>query len=257
MAKNKNQIWHFIYKLHRYLGLSSAIVLIMLSITGIALNHTETLKLDSQMIKSNAILDWYGIKSPQNLKAFATQHHWLTQINQEIYFDQTALLPNERGLLGAVETEEFIVVGLENSIFLLSLQGEVIEQSTFDAIEKIGIDHHQNIILKSNQRLMYSDDGLLSWHPYVKINPKKQMITWSKTSKLPNKIAESIKSNFRSSILPLERIVLDIHSGRFFGLIGVIIVDISGIFLIILSLSGCSIWAKNKIRVLQNRRRKP
>jgi len=75
MKKNKNQIWRFLYKLHRYLGLSSAIVLLMLSLTGIALNHTEDLNLDSLMIDSKVILDWYGIKSSETLNSFATRNH--------------------------------------------------------------------------------------------------------------------------------------------------------------------------------------
>jgi len=41
----KNWFWRFLYKLHRYTGLFSALILIMLAVTGIALNHTEDLEL--------------------------------------------------------------------------------------------------------------------------------------------------------------------------------------------------------------------
>ena len=249
MNIKKHSLWRFLYKLHRYIGLSSALVLIMLAVTGIALNHTDELKLDSQMIQSSAILDWYAIKSPASIKSFATKNHWITQINQQIYFDHSILLKNETSLLGAIETDDFIVAALNNSLLLLSLEGELIEQTPLNKIEKIGLTAQQNIVIKSSTAIRVSDDGLLSWHPY-----KKQDIHWSKSSQIPESISHDLKNNFRSSILPLERVLLDIHSGRFFGTAGVIIVDISGVFLIILALSGCAIWLKHKLRALKRRK---
>jgi hypothetical protein len=246
MKKNKHLIWRLIYKLHRYIGLLSAIVLIMLAITGIALNHTEDLKLDSQMIQSKIILDWYGINSPDNQLSYSTEHHWLTQINQQLYFDHKLLLENTDTLLGVVETNDFVITALSHSLLLLSLEGELIEQSPFNEIEKIGLDQQQRIVIKSSETTVYSDDGLLSWHPHNNLPVK-----WSETSAAPESIVQNIKNNFRSSILPLERVLLDIHSGRFFGSAGVIIVDISGIMLLILALSGCAIWLKHKLRELK------
>ena len=251
MSIKKHRIWRFLYKLHRYIGLSSAIVLLMLAITGIALNHTDELKLDSQMIQSRTILDWYAIKPPENIKSFATKNHWITQINQQLYFDHSVLLKNGNSLLGAIETDEFIVAALNNSLLLLSLQGELIEQAPLNTVEKIGLTDQQHIVIKSDGEITVSDDGLLSWHPY-----NEERVHWSKSTQAPESITQELKNNFRSSILPLERVLLDLHSGRFFGTAGVIIVDISGVFLIILALSGCAIWLKHKFRALRKSRLK-
>jgi len=248
MKKYKNAFWRLLYRLHRYIGLVSAIVLIIISITGIALNHTEDLMLDSQMIASDAILDWYGIESPSHLKTYATENHWLTQINQQIYFDHSMLLKNEQELLGVVETAEFIVAALSDSLLLISLQGELIEQSSMSGVELIGVDQQQHIVVKSASGIVYSDDGLLSWYPYI-----NEMLLWSKAKMLPDEDELTIKNSFRSSILPMERVILDLHSGRFFGNVGVIIVDISGVLLILLALSGCAIWLKHKLRVFKRR----
>lgn len=246
MKKNNHQVWRFLYKLHCYIGISSAIVLIMLSITGIALNHTEDLELDSQMIATPSLLDWYGINSPDELLSFSTHNHWITQVDQQVFFDHTALIKSEEKLLGAIETEEFIITALSDSILLLSLQGELIEQNSYKKIQQLGIDSKNNIIIKSKSGVMFSADGLLTWNTYD--NKTDQAVTWSKTAPLPSSLSQAIKNTFRSSILPLERVLLDLHSGRFFGMIGVIIVDISGVFLIILSLSGCAIWVKHRLR---------
>lgn len=237
MKNNKHRLWQFIYKLHRYIGLLSALVLIMLAITGISLNHTEDLQLDSQMVQSTTILHWYGIKSTAKLTSFATQNHWITQLKQKVYFDQSFLIENQQPLLGAIETDEFIVVAFHHSLLLLTHSGELIEQSSIDGIENIGMNQQQAIILKSSRGINVSTDGLISWQPYT-----LEQITWSAVQHTPTHISTSIENKFLTSILPLERVLLDIHSGRFFGKIGVFIVDLSAVFLIILAFSGCAIW---------------
>jgi hypothetical protein len=222
----------------------------MLAVTGIALNHTEELKLDSRMIHSKTILDWYKIGSAVQLKSFATQNHWLTQIEQSLYFDQSFLFNNEEQLIGAIETKQFIVTALSQSLIVLSIRGEQIEQIPLSNIERIGLNHHQHIIVESNNEIIYSKDGLLTWHPY-----QNKSIVWSNISPLPKIIEQSLKTKFRSAILPMERVLLDLHSGRFLGTAGVIIVDICGVFLIILALSGSAIWFRHKIRNFRQSRK--
>lgn len=251
MKKSSKRALPLLYKLHRYLGLSSAIVLLALSVTGIALNHTQDLKLDSQMITSDAILNWYGIDSPEHITSFKTQNHWLTQINQQVFFDHIALIKNKENLLGTVETNDFIVIGFKHSLLLLSLQGEIIEQSSINNIEKLGIDIKGNIVIHADHTILYSDDSLLSWNPYPPLKVKK--VTWSKVSSPPETVKSKIKNRFRSSILPLERVVLDLHSGRFFGSLGVFIVDLCGLFLVLISLSGCAIWLNRQFKTIKKK----
>ena len=97
--KKTNPIWRLLIKLHRYTGLFSAVILLMLAVTGIALNHTEDLKLDEKMVNSPAILNWYKIKPPDSLKSFSSGQHWLTLVNHQLYFDHTLLMKNESQLL--------------------------------------------------------------------------------------------------------------------------------------------------------------
>ena len=51
---------------------------------------------------------------------------------------------------------------------------------------------------------------------------------------------------YQSQYLTVERIVLDAHSGRLFGDIGVFFMDIVAVLLILLSLSGLYIWLRHK-----------
>jgi len=246
--RKKNIFWRFLYKLHRYTGLVSAVVLIVIAITGIALNHTEDFELDSNMVQSPALLNWYGIKAPEQIISFSTKYHWICLIDQQLYFDNFLLLNNQKELIGVSETDDFIVIASQEALILISPQGEFIESIPLSNLEKIG-SGKQGIIIQSEQGLRYSDDDLMTWNSI----DSNETINWSIPSQLPNSIAEDIKNQFRTSVLPLERVFLDIHSGRFFGLFGVIIVDISGVLLIILALSGCAVWVKHKLRTMKRK----
>ena len=52
------------------------------------------------------------------------------------------------------------------------------------------------------------------------------------------------QKQYRSRFLNWERVILDAHSGRLFGNIGVIFMDIVAIMLILLSISGIYIWLR-------------
>lgn len=243
MKKNSHSFWRLLYKIHRYIGLFSALVLLMLAVTGIALNHTEDFKFDSQFIGNDSLLNWYGIYAPDTKHAFKTNHHYLSQFDKQIYLDEQFILNSSEDLQGAVETDDFIAVALSESVLLLSLEGEVIEQNDKQGLEQIGINATQQVFIKQADKVLFSDDGLLSWQA-----ASDEKIEWSKQSVLAENIKTKIKHKFRGAILPLERVLLDIHSGRFFGNIGVIIVDLCGVLLILLVFSGCAIWLKHKLR---------
>lgn len=245
--RKKNRIWGLVYKLHRYAGLLSAIVLLMLATTGIILNHTDDLKLDSKMVHSPSLLNWYGIQAPKTLTSYATKNHWISLIGQQLYFDKLLLETHQKQLLGVIETADFIVIASKTTLSLVSSEGDFIESIPFNNIEKIGVDN-QAIVIKSKEGFNYSDDSLITWKPF-----SHKIISWSTPSQLPSHIAQNIKNQFRSTVLPFERVILDIHSGRFFGYLGVIIVDISGLFLIILALTGSAVWLKHKFRSFKRR----
>lgn len=251
MKKTSHVFWRLLYKLHRYIGLLISLVLLMLAVTGIALNHTEELQLDSRFIQNTALLDWYRIKPPKPKRVFKVQNGYLSQFDNQIYLNQSVVLKSSETLQGAVANDMFIAAALENTVVLLSAEGDVIEQTAMATVEQIGINAEQQIFIKQAGKVLLSDDGLLTWQ-----EAKNQPIQWSASSTLPKSLENAIQTAFRGAILPMERILLDIHSGRFFGKAGVFIVDACGVLLIVLIFSGCAIWLKHKLRALLHSKKK-
>ena len=241
MKKPNRLLWKYIYKTHRYIGLISAIVLLMLSVTGIILNHTDTFQLDSRFVHNQRLLDWYGISRPQASHTFKSTTHYASQFEQQLYLNKHLLLKTDDVLQGIIETPEFIAIALKNSLLLLSLNGELIEKIEKNNLNKIGRNANEHIFIQQAGNILTSTDGLLSWQSH----PLENSIQWSQKIALPNSIATAIQHNAQQKTLPFERVFLDLHSGRFFGKIGVLIVDLCGIFLILLVLSGSSIWIRH------------
>ncbi len=248
MKNTRKSLWRLLFKFHRYTGLCVAIIIIMLAITGILLNHTENLKLDSHYVNSSAILDWYGIKPGEMQSTYKTNKQWVIQIAEQIFLEQQPVLKKNQPLLGAVATDSFYLLGFPNSLVLLSYEGDIIEQIQ-KPISKIAISGDQAIFIESEKLTLFSDDGLLSWQ-----QTQRTDINWSKPAKLPERIKLKVRKLSLNRIIPYERLILDIHSGRFFGSYGTVIIDIAGILFILLAFSGCWIWLRHILRHHKHRK---
>lgn len=231
-----------LYKGHRHIGFAVSLIVILLSITGVALNHTSELKLDQRFIKSPLILDWYGISPATKLKSFAIKQHWLTQLEKNIYLNNKVIFSSVQPLIGAIMTDDFIVAAFKHQLVLLTLEGEVVESIPRAKIEKIS-SQNGLIFIQQQQHIYSSKDQLLSWQ-----EASHQPQSWSTESLLPKAMSQAIKQNSREQILDIERLILDLHSGRFFGKYGVYFMDLSGVLLIFLSLSGIWFWLRTYIK---------
>ena len=61
---------------------------LLVAVTGLLLNHTEELELDSRFVESEHILDWYGIKAPEQPRIFAAGPHHVALLGEQLYLDQ-------------------------------------------------------------------------------------------------------------------------------------------------------------------------
>lgn len=241
------RLLHSLYIWHRYVGLATALIIILLSITGLMLNHTELLKLDEKRIKSNLILDSYGIGESRPEKSFKTSSHWISQLEGKLFLDGLPLPGrSEQPLTGAIETEQFLVIVSRNSLKLFTPDGEPIE--TIDAkaglpqtISKIALGGSESIVIETAEGVFFSDDDLLSWK-----KADRSDFNWSVATKIPDALAASIAKQVRQDTIPLERFILDLHSGRFFGDFGVLIVDLATLLFLFLAFSGFIIWWRQK-----------
>jgi len=237
---------------HRRVGLFALVLVIILAITGIMLNHTEAFELDETYVNNSWLLNWYGIEPEDEPVSYRVKNtagsHTISAWNQQLFFDDIATTTLEQDIHGAIAAEQFIVVALDNEIILLSYEGEFIERVStsisFSNIQRLGIKYGRPVIETSEPLYYIADEHILDWDVIL-----NQDIEWTEPYALNQDEHEQLLIAYRGNGLKLERVILDLHSGRIFGHYGVYLMDAAAIALLWLSLSGLWVWSKRRSKM--------
>ena len=234
------------YIWHRRIGLLAGLFVLILSLTGIALNHTEMLRLDERHVSSSWLLSWYGIAPPEVTTGFEAGQSWVTLVEDQLYLDDRRLPGTYTEVSGVVLIGGTVIVVADGDALVLTTEGEFIERLGLingvpAGIEQIGTGADKALLVSAAQGLFRSNGELTAWDP---VDQGHEGIAWSSPALPPTELAERLRRDYRSNILPLERVLLDLHSGRIAGGAGVILMDLAAIILILLVVTGGWIWIK-------------
>ena len=226
MSVNRRKI----LALHRWLGLLSAIFLIVVSITGLALNHTERLGLDKIRIQNAFLLKCYGMQSVSDIQAYRIHKtDTLIHLDGQLYYNLTNLGMSSIPL-ALFQAEQLTAIVAAKSITLVTPSGELIEQIKTNRLP------YANLLTagknESGQVVLAADNGL--WLPdthWLKFNP----YTATEAYSVEPLAKVQLSASKREDILALHqgkgpslyRILLDLHSGRLFGWGGRTLMDLS------------------------------
>lgn len=247
--RNKKPFPFFLW--HRRLGLLALLFIFILSITGIMLNHTQALKLDSRMIDNNWILDWYDLNPPGEPLSFTAGQHLVTQWGQQLFFEDKTIGTEHELLLGAIKSNDMIILVLTNRILLLNDKGALIEQlkPVFAPLKRMGKHKEFVVIETDNNELYIADQDIVSWQSI-----SSGQIDWATRTTPDAHQQEKIKQSYRGNGLTLERLILDLHSGRIFNASwGIYIMDVSAIIMLMLGISGTWVWLLRKQKMKSKR----
>lgn len=230
---------------HRTLGVCAAIVLVFLAGTGLLLMSADPLGLATREVESERLLDWYGIRPAPPPVSFAADGHWLTQLGARLYFDTTEVPFVAGQLLGAFALpsgEREFLVATTTAVFILGQDGAVIERFGSEAglpatLTAVGRALDGSIVLTSGSgywRYQSAEGAFVS----IPAEPT----SWASAAQPPAALLTTLTQAHRGSSLSLERVLLDLHSGRLFGRVGVWVVNIASVLLLFLAASGIYMW---------------
>ncbi len=230
---------------HKIIGMVATIFIVLLSVTGILLMHTEDLDLAESYIESESVLAIYDIAPDTDPVTYQVNKNYITQLDDRIYFNELQSARHEDKLIGGIYIEGIYLAGFTSSIMLLTDEGEVIE--TLDQLH--GVPAKISAIGKSNNSIIVNADGFMkrtdinmtTWTDTLQTG-----VSWSEQAQLSDDALDSILKSYIGEGLPLERVILDVHSGRILGTVGVIIVDLAVVLFLVLSISGWMAWYKKR-----------
>lgn len=252
-SKARAKLLRSLYIWHRYLGLTASLFVIVLAITGLALNHTEELELDSSNVNSSTLLDWYGIHAPDIDNSYQAGLHQITEVGDNIYWDTLKIPGLEGPLIGVIEYSDLIVISTRDRLLLFTTEGELVEQLGSAAgvppgMQAIGLTTNGNLAIRTTQGYYQTNADFLEWREADSLTA-----TWSRSEKPSLQLEQELETRWRGSGLPMERIMLDLHSGRILGSWGVYLMDAAAILFVILAITGVWLWGKRRASAKEHR----
>lgn len=242
---------------HRWLGVVLVLFVLLLAVSGIALNHASGWGLDRRHLDWPWLLDAYGIQAPAPTASFADGGLRATLLGERLFLDDEEIAQDVAGLAGIATLEPLVIVGTHDTVYVLTTAGELVEAMDTATgmpgpIDRVGRDG-QRAVVESGDRLYRSDPDITRFEHWD--TDQRGGLWWSTATPPEAADLEVLQTLYRGRGLTVERVLADLHSGRIFAHAGTLIMDAVAVFMVILSLSGFVLWIQHSRREAELERR--
>jgi hypothetical protein len=230
-----------LWRWHRRLGLLVAVFALLLAVTGIVLNHTPELGLDRRFVDWPWLTRAYGDASTDQ-PAFQLGERWLSRsADGRVYLDTREVASCSGELVGAVAANELVYAACARELLLITFAGELVESISGSTglpapLTGIGVAGTE-VVVQATGRWWLADLELADFSAPA---PGGEIISQLASARLPAEVREGIPAP--AAWLTWERLLLDVHSGRVLGRLGVLWMDLMAVLLCGLALSGIAMW---------------
>lgn len=224
-------------RLHRNVAVAAAGVLVYLLVTGIPLQFTAELRLGTQYVNIDQLLDWYGLQAPE----LVLRSGETVQVGQRLFHKERSVDVTSP-LAGAVSLSDYVIVASRDEVLVFHKDPDSAPEKTHisASIKRIG-QAQQRPYLDTSQGVLVADALMINWHPTEAL---PSSIQWAPVNLLTDTAAHPYRKRFRARMLSSERLLQDLHSGRFFGPIGVLVIDLASVLLLLLAGTGFALWLR-------------
>lgn len=233
-------------KWHKKIGVFSALFVIFLASSGIALNHSDQLNLNTSYIQTEWLLDLYQIKPETKPISYAAADVRVVQIGERLYFNELEIAKDVDELKGLILINDLYVVAYDGQLTLVTSEAEIVEHMSGSSgvpagMRAIGFDEQDNVVIRAAHGYYQVNLDELEWEEYDFLEA-----AWSESSFIPEGLEKKLLKKYRGTGLTLERVLLDFHSGRIVGAWGVYFVDLIAVLFLMLACSGLWLWSLRK-----------
>lgn len=224
---------------HRRVGLAFGLVFVFVAISGIALNHSVGLDLQHRPIEADWLYRWYGMQPAGEPVGYALSGDTLAVgLAGSLYLGDRALT-NLDDLRGAASLAAVNVAAGSRELVLFTTEGEIVERLDTAAlppgeVRSLALTNDQRLLLNTTAGRYVFDRDLVSWTSAAN-EPATDAL---QPVPVPDELRQRIIRGYRGDGLTVYRIVLDMHSGRFFGRAGIAVVDLSALAMVFLTITG-------------------
>jgi hypothetical protein len=232
------------------MGLAAVLFVLLLSVTGVALNHSSDWQLDRRYVDWPWFSTALGVSVPDPSSSFADRGHRVTLLGRRAYFDSRDINRELDSLNGLVTLDQFAIVATQRAVLLLTLEGQLVEHMDLTSdlpgpIERLGLVNERPV-LEAGGGYFIGDADVTGFTPWSQQGPGD--VAWSTASDPAPAELAAIEDLYRGRGLTVERLLIEIHSGRIVGAAGPLLLDLVAAVMIVLSITGLIIWLRGPIR---------
>lgn len=235
----------FLLKFHHRVGVAVVVFVVFLVATGILINHANALGWDTQRLTSVFWLKLYGVDVSRVESGYPVADHWVSHTASRLYLDEQPLVECNAPLTGVVRLPASAGLGdggvalCDDAVVLFTLAGELIEKIPLQRGQVRHLALKDDVILgRRGEQVVSFDVAGGVWSNAERL---AENLAWSQPATLPGAIASRLPFANTPDDLTRERLLLDLHSGRLFGPVGVLVVDLAGLLMLALALTG--LWS--------------
>lgn len=234
---------------HRRLGVASCLVLLLVALTGLLLNHTSDLHLSSQSVRWGWLHQLYGVDQSSEWVAYRYEDGFAAQAEDgTLYLNQMPAVSCSSDLLGVGIQEELqaTLIVCRSEWLLLASDGSLLERI---GVTELGLPASPQRAGECDLSVCVESEGGSVWRADV-VDYDAQAysgdVSWWNAHPLTSSQQSALNRLLAGRHLSWERVVLDLHSGRIAGSVGVWIVDLAAVVLIFLCGSGLWMWWRSR-----------
>jgi len=213
---------------HHSVGMFLAFFLVVISLTGIALNHSGAMRLDERTVPAFIASRYY---STEDVSGYYLNDRHYYVIGGKLFIDRKEVSLCEE-INGAIRIDDQAAVLCLSELLVFSSDHQFSERigSSFGFPENVRrIASHKNQLLLGLGEDIYSFDV-----ETLKLQPGPTdggTVVWSEAGRVPNSL-------LLSESVSWQKFILDLHSGMFFGAGGIWLTDLVGVLTIAMAVSG-------------------
>jgi hypothetical protein len=172
----------FLRRWHARIGFTAVVFFLFLAVTGVALNHTTDLGLDTKYVHAAWLARWYGLAPESPRHAFRSGRHDLVAANGRWLLDGRVSGEKFPQPVGLIVLPEMMIVASSTSLYVYGKDGALVDRLERSAlpgapVQAIG-SGAQGIALRTASGTFESADAL-SWRP-----APRDAIAWSAPAEL-------------------------------------------------------------------------
>ena len=223
---------------HRSIGAVFALPLLWLMVSGLLLQHQDTLGLDQKMVKSASLLKLYD-QIPDADPVTTSVGRFMVAGWGGMLFVDDRILEESGTLIGAVARPGELVIATTGELFVYDAQGEYLDRLGEESlpavpVERIGLDESHRVHLQTSAGHHVLGRDFLNFETA----PGEGAVAWNTVEVGREEKASLQETLVENAGFTWSRVITDLHSGSLLGKVGRFLVDLTGIAVIVLTLLG-------------------